>query len=236
MALLATFIGIGKYSDPAIRDLVGATRDAKAFHALFVDSIPGCTPQLLVDSDAKCDSVRAALKNTLGAATSEDTVVVYYSGHGSHDHRLTASDTRLDSLDATTVPMSELAELFKQTAARAVLCVLDCCFSGGAPAKVLEESPVPRDPQPPLEALSVEGRVILAASAADQVAFESPAARHGYCQLVGERRSQTGATSSFNLPRGSGRASPLATPRTLCLASTDSVPPSAHADRVGRGC
>jgi hypothetical protein len=40
MALLATFVGVGKHADPGIRDLIGATRDAVAMHALFVDTIP----------------------------------------------------------------------------------------------------------------------------------------------------------------------------------------------------
>jgi helicase len=66
MALLATFIGVGKYSDPAIRDLIGATRDAKALHALFADTVPSSNPQLLVDFDATAGAIRKALADTLG--------------------------------------------------------------------------------------------------------------------------------------------------------------------------
>ena len=40
MRFLATFVGVGTYADPLIRELVGATRDAKALHALFADSAP----------------------------------------------------------------------------------------------------------------------------------------------------------------------------------------------------
>src|SRR5712692_5786897 len=88
-------------------------------------------------------------------------------------------DTRLSDLINTSIGMGELAESFKSTKARAVLCILDCCFSGGAPAKVLEDSPIPRDPALPLEALVGEGRILLAASGVDQVAYENPRARHG---------------------------------------------------------
>ena len=75
--------------------------------------------------------------------------------------------------------MDELAAAFKATKAKAVLCILDCCFSGGAPAKVLENSPVPRDATFPFEGLVGEGRVLLAASTIDQPAYEIPGTRHG---------------------------------------------------------
>jgi len=158
MALRSTFIGVGKYTDPNIRELVGATRDAKALHALFADNAESTAPVLLVDYDATIENIRSGLNATLGAASPDDIAVFFFSGHGSRDHRLAASDTRLDALHETTLSMEELAHLFKTTKAKAVLCVLDCCFSGGAPAKVLEDSPIPRDPATPLEVLVGEGR------------------------------------------------------------------------------
>src|SRR5438094_449026 len=179
MKFLSTFVGVGTYADPLIRELVGATRDAKALHALFADSVQGSSPRLLIDSAATVESIRQSLTDTLGSATPEDTAVFFFSGHGSHDHRIAAADTVLSSLQETTLSMSELADLFKQTKAKAVLCILDCCFSGGAPAKVLEDSPIPRDPGSPLEVLVGEGRVILAASAHNEVAYELPQERHG---------------------------------------------------------
>src|ERR1700694_3224362 len=134
MPLLSTFIGVGKYTDPNIRELVGATRDAKALHALFSDNIGANPPKLLIDHDASLENIRAALAETLGSAGRDDIAIFFFSGHGSHDHRLAASDTRLSELQDTTLSMDELAEAFKGTKAKAVLCVLDCCFSGGASA------------------------------------------------------------------------------------------------------
>lgn len=179
MALLATFVGVGKYADSDIRDLVGATRDATALHALFLDTIPGSNPQLLIDYDATVANIRDALNATLGAATEKDTVVFFFSGHGSHDHRLAASDTVLSRLAESSIGMDELAVSFKSTKAKAVLCILDCCFSGGAPAKVLEDSPIPRDPGTPFDDIIGEGRVLLTASRMDEVAYELPQTRHG---------------------------------------------------------
>lgn len=179
MRFLATFVGVGIYTDPLIRELIGATRDAKALHALFADSIPGNSPQLLINEAATLQNIRQSLADTLAGATPEDTALFFFSGHGSHDHRLAATDTLLSSLHETTLSMEELAEAFKKTNAKAVLCILDCCFSGGAPAKVLEDSPIPKDPGNPFEVLVGEGRVILAASAHNEVAYELPQERHG---------------------------------------------------------
>ena len=179
MAFLATFVGVGKYADPDIRDLVGSTRDAVALHALFTDSFPDTSPTLLIDEAATTANIRRALQDTLGAAAPDDVVVFSFSGHGSHDHRLAAFDTTLSTLISSSIGFDELAGFFKSTKARAVFCILDCCFSGGAPAKVLEDSPIPRDPGAPLDVLVGEGRILLAASGTDQVAYELPRARHG---------------------------------------------------------
>src|ERR1700722_20273030 len=93
MSFLATFVGVGKYVDPDIRDLVGCTRDAIALHALFADTFPDSKPNLLIDYGATSANIRKALQETLGAATSDDVVIFSFSGHGSHDHRLAPFDT-----------------------------------------------------------------------------------------------------------------------------------------------
>jgi helicase len=179
MALRATFIGVGKHLDPGIRDLVGSARDALALHALFSDNLPGETPELLVDEKATVQNIRASIANTLGGATADDIVIFSFSGHGSHDHRIAATDTRLADLTNTTLGMDDLAKAFSESKAKAICCILDCCFSGGAPGKVLEDTPIPRDPGVPLQALAGEGRVLLSASSENEVAYESPVTRHG---------------------------------------------------------
>ncbi len=177
--LIGTFIGIDRHRDIGIPDLTGATRDATALWALFADTLPAMRATLLRDSDATADRVRSAVQDALGGATADDVVIVSFSGHGTHDHRLVVHDTDRTSLDRTTIAMAELAALFKSSPARAVLCVIDCCFSGGAPARVLEDSPVSKDPGMPLEALAGKGRIIIAAANVNEVAYESPTDRHG---------------------------------------------------------
>jgi helicase len=179
MAILANFIGINKHLDPKIRDLAGARRDATALWALFVDSIGGVSATLLVDNEATLDRVGRALDETLGTATEDDVVILTFSGHGTRNHRLVVYDSALDNLDDTTLPMSALADKFRSSRARAVVCILDCCFSGGAPARVLEDSPVPRDPGTPFDAIAGSGRILITASGIDEAAWELPGSGHG---------------------------------------------------------
>ncbi len=175
----ALFIGVDRYSDPGIRDLGGAARDALALWSLFTDTIDTIAATKLIDNDATVSAITAALEEHLGQASEDDLVVVSFSGHGTHDHRLVAHDTQKLDIQGTTIPMEELARLFRETKARAVLCIIDCCFSGGAPARVVEDSPISRDPGIPFEKLAGKGRIIIAAANVDELAYESPNTRHG---------------------------------------------------------
>lgn len=179
MALIGRFIGINNYLDPGIRELNGAKRDATALWALFADTLPEMQSKLLVDEDATVKTIRDALQESLGNAKEEDTVIVFYSGHGSHNHELAAHDSVLTDLPHTTVSMQEVADLFKESKAKSILCILDACFSGGAPAKVIEDSPIPKDLTDPFQALAGEGRILLSASNHNELSYEQPGTGHG---------------------------------------------------------
>ncbi|HVQ36094.1 MAG TPA: caspase family protein, partial [Pyrinomonadaceae bacterium] len=140
----AAFIGIDKHEHPGIRDLTGARRDALALWALFCDTIPAIEAKLLTNEDASLSAIREALDANLGAANDDDTVILSFSGHGTKDHRIVTFDTKLEGLVNTTISMEELATRFRESRARVVICILDCCFSGGAPARVLDDSPIAR--------------------------------------------------------------------------------------------
>ena len=172
MSLHAVFIGVNKHNDPGINELTGATKDATAVWALFKDSVSNRNDHKLLDGDATAANIRMALDETLGSATEADTVVVFFAGHGTPRHQLVPFDTQLVSLDDTTLPMQELVDRVKNTNARASLIILDCCFSGGAPARVLDDIPIARDAAIEVTDLGGEGRVVLAAAKDDQEALE----------------------------------------------------------------
>ena len=88
MALRAVFIGINRHRDPSIPELTGAANDATALWALFQDSVDGIADEKLLDERASAASIRTALDVSLGAATEDDTVIVFFAGHGTPGHQL----------------------------------------------------------------------------------------------------------------------------------------------------
>lgn len=134
----------------------------------------------MVDEQATLSRVQAALQTTLGEAEGEDVVIVFFAGHGTSNHRLVTFDTSNDErLNATTLAMDDLAQLFKRTRARAAILILDCCFSGGASARVLDVGAVARSLTNPFDLIAGQGRVLLAACAHNERAWEDVASGHG---------------------------------------------------------
>jgi len=175
----AAFIGIDRYSDPLVSDLNGAVRDATALWAVLSDSIDGLFASLITNDAASLAGINAALDATLGSAEADDVVLLSFAGHGTPDHRLVVADAQADNLPGTTLSMASVAERFRATRARAVLLLLDCCFSGGAPARVFDLGLTPRAVGMPLADVAGQGRILFAASAPDQPALEDPQTRHG---------------------------------------------------------
>lgn len=176
------FVGVDRYQDPSITELSSATRDALALHALFSDNMPGSF-ELLCDEVATAARIRTVL-TALQASEPDDVVVISYSGHGTSTHELVTHDADVDELAGSCIPLDELTELISRIPARQLICVLDCCFSGGAGAKVLNSPRRPRSAglrsvAKQLEDLSGAGRLILTASAADEPAWEDGRLGHG---------------------------------------------------------
>ncbi len=81
-------------------------------------------------------AVRQQLSKISQAAQSQDTVLVYFSGHGIFDKQtqqvvLCLSDTRRQALHDTGLPLQALLQGLNQSLARQQLLWLDACHSGG---------------------------------------------------------------------------------------------------------
>jgi len=178
MAVKAVFVGIDRHQHPDVPELGGARRDATALWALFTDTIPGLFGRLLVDDQATLREVKDAIVGTLERAESDDVVVLSFAGHGSPDGSLVLFDSDPADLAGTALSMTVLADAFRTTKAKVVLCILDCCFSGHAPARVLETAARPRSAFA-LTGIFGEGRILLAACAPTEAAWEQPGTGHG---------------------------------------------------------
>ncbi|MDL2082092.1 DEAD/DEAH box helicase [Streptomyces sp. GXMU-J15] len=175
------FIGIDRYQDPGIGFLSSAVRDAKALCALFSDGF-GSQPTLLADADATRTNIVANLEQLASTSTDDDLVVVSFSGHGSTTHELVPCDADRLHLANTGLPLAELATLLNKIPAATLVCVLDCCFSGGFGAKALVAPVQARDLESEsdlLEQIAGKGRIVLAASAPNERAYEDTALGHG---------------------------------------------------------
>lgn len=178
MAIKAIFIGINKHLDVMVPELSGARRDATALWALFTDSIENLTARLMVDEIATYAEVSQAVLGTLSAADENDVIIITFAGHGSPDGNLVLYDTNSADLAGSALAMIDLAEAFKATKAKTVLCILDCCFSGQAPARVLDTVARSRNAFA-LSGIYGEGRILFAACDSHQSAWEQPGTGHG---------------------------------------------------------
>lgn len=229
--LLALLVGIDRYPHPVPR-LSGCVADVDAVEELLLAARPDAELHVLRDGEAIREAVVAGWRDHLGQADADDSVLFWYSGHGSHqqsarpegsaaggqDQTLVFADSRLpSSRDLTDV---ELGALIAGVASRGshVAVVLDCCHSGSGTRDDLDVGVVrhaPRDPRPfvgaavPTPALQEGRHVLLAACRYDQTAKE-----------VGVAGSRRGAFS-FGLERAlreSGR--PLSYTDLVALAGS----------------
>ncbi len=176
------FIGVDRYVSPLINELGGAVRDAEALHALFADNLGADNAALLTDELVTRPALISQFKDRLSRVAPDDFVVITYAGHGSDDFFLLPHDTDPDDVPNTALALDELVDLFREIPAKNVLLVLDCCFSGGAGARVFHRSPTTRSMQSAEEKLlriANDGRVILTAADSSQEAIEDPVSGHG---------------------------------------------------------
>ncbi|MET3887474.1 DEAD/DEAH box helicase [Niastella sp. OAS944] len=180
MKLKGLFIGIDRFESVSIPWLNCAKRDASALHALFSDTLGGQTT-LLTDQQATRINIETQIKS-LYDCDKDDIVVITFSGHGSDTHELIAYDTNLEDLVFSGIPLSTLAEWLTNIPSKQLVCILDCCFSGGMGAKAIQAPHKSRSlvsTQTLLEQLSGKGRLILTASGATEPAWETTKHGHG---------------------------------------------------------
>lgn len=181
MAFRGLFIGIDRYASPSVNWLSCARRDATALHALFSDTF-GEEATLLTDAAATRSAIEAQFVD-LATCSPDDVVVIGFSGHGSPTHELITYDADVTNLAGTCISLDVLTAWFSRIPARRLICILDCCFSGGFGAKVLTLDAAPRNLVSTaylLDQMAGDGRLIFTASSATEPAWENARFGHGY--------------------------------------------------------
>lgn len=181
LAFLGLFVGVDRCASTEINWLSSAVRDASALYALFGDTFGAEQSRLLTDQTATRIAIQQEFER-LARCDADDVVIITFSGHGTPSHELVGYDADLGDLRGSCISLDTLTEWFSLIPARRLICVLDCCFSGGAGAKVLMPAMIPRSTASvadALDQLSGQGRVIITASGASEEAFEDPQLGHG---------------------------------------------------------
>jgi len=181
MIFRGLFIGVDQYKFGYIPWLRCAKRDAIAMHALFTDTLGGQT-KLVVDKQATRAEIEKEFQE-LSQCSEYDVVVIYFSGHGTDTHELVTYDADRNDLTNTTVPLEILTEWFSKIPAKRMICILDCCFSGGMGAKVFQTGIQSKDLKSAddlIKQLSGDSKLIFTACLGTEEAWENQKLGHGY--------------------------------------------------------
>ena len=176
-------IGIGEFASPELRlDFPGSSVQSVA-EVLFdqrTDGLDAGERLVLLDREADRGSIEAAFKAMGQASRSEDTVVVYLSGHGVYDDDrwhfpLSNARSLTDLAGSDTIDHHQLQELLSQIDAHNILILIDACHAGAASGAldVIEMRRLAG------QVSERAGASLIAASRATQEAIEAKTLGHG---------------------------------------------------------
>jgi hypothetical protein len=171
----AVLIGASTYRHladlPAVRNNLSGFRDALVAPALGGLPADNCT---IVAEPARPVDIYRTLRQH--ATVAEDTLLVYFAGHGRTGSRnelwLCLPDTDPDELPYSAWPYDELRRAVADSRATKKVVILDCCFSGRALADQAG------DEETILGQVGIEGSYLLTATAANAVALAPPGERY----------------------------------------------------------
>ncbi len=136
----ALLIGIGSYAHAPAMDVPVTARDAGAVAAVLRDprfcGYPADRVRLLSDAAATRAGVLAALEALATGAGADDTVLIFYAGHGEYGddgYYLTTHDTQFAQrkvVRGSGVSAAELIARLRAIPARRLLLIVNACHAG----------------------------------------------------------------------------------------------------------
>lgn len=139
----AVVISVSDYQDSRIPSLRYAGRDAQSFYDWLVSPKGGryapARIRLLLNAEANGKNIKNALFNWLGQVLEEDTVIIFFAGHGSPQSPdqpknlfLLPYDAQYDDVATTGFPMWDIETALKRfIKSKKVVVLADACHSGG---------------------------------------------------------------------------------------------------------
>ena len=190
----AVVVGINDY--PQLPKLKYAVNDAKAFQRLLVEKnlVPAENITVLLNEQATLRKLRSALGTGLkGAADSDDMVIIFYAGHGATERDamsmdgdglekyILTYDSDPSDLFSTALPMRDLALIFNRIRSERLIFIADACYSGASGGRTVSVTGLRANIADTfLDRIAAgRGKVIITASAANEVSVEQDELQHG---------------------------------------------------------
>ena len=179
----AVIIGIGAYQDERL-NLSYTVNDAQGLYDLLTDPLYGAIPkenvQLLLSEEATTANIRKALNALRRKATPDDTVIIYYSGHGAPEEDQTywvTYDADIDDLLSTALSSNDIADMLDRISSKQLITFLDSCYSAATVKRTHQSRSLPTEI--PWDKFTGEGRVIISASNGKELSLELDEYKHG---------------------------------------------------------
>jgi len=134
---VALIIGVGA-------DLPMTVVDATAIKDILIDperaAYKSDNVKLLTEENATKDKILSAFQNLIDNTEEDDTVIIYYSGHGGVDQQtneyyLVPFGFKPDDRSKTGISAHELSDLINSVKSKKLIVFLDCCHAGGMARK-----------------------------------------------------------------------------------------------------
>lgn len=184
----ALLIGIADYYN--ICPLSKTTNDAKDLSDTLVNNgYPQQNLTLLLDQNATKANMSKELNSLARYAQPDDTVIIFFSGHGvqmvggfSPGEYLCPVEAELDRVKDTCISNAEFTDALRSIRADRLVVFIDACHSGGVGQPKTSDAVVKAGLSEEAYsrlATSGSGRVIIASCKPDEVSWELPGMRNG---------------------------------------------------------
>ena len=170
----ALLIGNGRFDDPELSELTAPLVDVEELRRVLEDPSIGGFDDVTVLKDADFAKTSEAIGFLFESASSrDDTIVLYYSGHGLPDDHgnlyLATQSTSTANRSGTAITASGIKGMMSTTRSRRQVLILDCCYSGAFGAAKDGE---PRPISPETFITQGFGQHVLTASLSVERAYE----------------------------------------------------------------
>ena len=180
----AVIIGIGTYEDKRL-NLNYTVNDAQGLYNVLTDpnygGVPADNVRLLLNEEATDRNIKRAIGKWLAQqADEDDTVIVYYSGHGApegDDTYWVTYNADIDDLYSTALSNIDISDMMNRIRSQRMITFLDSCYSEATVHRADKTRNIATEI--PWENFGGTGRVVISASDGKQLSLELDEFQHG---------------------------------------------------------